>query len=139
MCCVSHIDCIIVHQAGCASGAGVGGVSGMGGADGGCKFTFKLDAVYKLADTLFCRRVHDKWIPSWASDTIIDYLYALDGWTMYQMFTGDVERRLTASQQPYQSTKTKHQNTKTDIKNTSTCRPFSSCACGSFVRESCLC
>eukprot|EP00729_Bicosta_minor_P019287 gene19287-14602_t len=44
---------------------------------------------------LLKKRVHKKWLPSWASDAIIDYLYALDGWTMYQMFAGATERKLT--------------------------------------------
>jgi hypothetical protein len=57
---------------------------------------FTLDDVWKIADTLFCRRAHQEELPLWATDHMVDYLYELSGWSMYQMFSGPVERRLTA-------------------------------------------
>lgn len=54
-----------------------------------------LKNIWRVSDTLFCRSNHNKSLPNWAPREVVDYLDRIQGWTMFDMFNGVEERKLT--------------------------------------------
>ena len=57
----------------------------------------------KIADPLVCRRAHGFWLPPWADysaagNASFQFLAELQDWSMFEMFTGPTERRLTGGE-----------------------------------------
>ena len=51
--------------------------------------------IWRVADTLFCRKVHDKALPEWYSPPVQAQLDRLNAWDMYNEFAGVAVRRIT--------------------------------------------
>lgn len=65
----------------------------------GIASTLRLENIWIASDTLYVRHQHDLEVPAVIANgtdtTVLDWVYRLSAWQMYDMYDGDLERRLS--------------------------------------------